>query len=145
MTVKFLLLNMNMNLFHLRFKTIVVIMGKKIEIVKKKKWDANDMNPAIKDVKEGVNIREAARRYGMSEGAIQRQRKLFAEGYEFVGSGRKQALNPEYECKLASCIHLLCKIASVLRNPTQWIWWKNLSKQITLVIPLRTVALKRIG
>ena len=73
-------------------------------------WKPNDVENALAEVVSGVSIRNAAVKYGMSEGTLRFRLKKIRAGESFVGSGKKPVIKKDVEQNIAACIGTLCKL-----------------------------------
>ena len=82
----------------------------KLSATQKMYWKPNDVENALAEVASGVSIRNAAAKYGMSEGTLRFRLKKIRAGESFVGSGKKPVIKKDVEQNIAACIGTLCKL-----------------------------------
>ena len=76
-----------------------------------KRWNTEDANKALIHVRNGMSMRKAAAKFGMSEGTLRFLKKKNSGGESLDSqSGKSTALPQNVEENLARCIGVLCKL-----------------------------------
>ena len=76
-----------------------------------KRWNTEDANKALIHVRNGMSMRKAAAKFGMSEGTLRFLKKKNSRGESLDSqSGKSTALPQNVEENLARCIGVLCKL-----------------------------------